>query len=69
MMGEDHVLVGKLIQIGCGELLLARPLILPKHTDITGAHIVTEDENDIGLRQAHLRWLISRHEGAGKHEA
>ena len=45
---QGHPLVGKMIQIGCGELLLARPLILPKHTDITGPHIVTEDENDIG---------------------
>jgi hypothetical protein len=45
---QDHALVGKLIQIRCGKLLLARPLILPQHTDIAGAHIVTQDQDDIG---------------------
>ena len=65
---QDHALVGKLIQIRRRELLPSLSPVLPKHTDVTGAHIVTEDENDIGLRQARLRWLISRHEGAGKEE-
>jgi hypothetical protein len=45
---QDHALVGKRIQIRRRELLLPFSLILPKDTDVSGAQVIAQNENDVG---------------------
>lgn len=40
MTGKGHALLGKLIQIRCGEFLFSFTLVLPKDSDIAGPQVV-----------------------------
>ena len=47
MTAKDHTLPGKLIHVCRREFLLSLACILPKHPEITGTQIVTQDEDNI----------------------
>jgi hypothetical protein len=48
MTGKDHALLRELIHVWRRKLLLPLACILPKDTDVSGAQVIAQNENDIG---------------------